>query len=128
MNKRLQWTSHRGQKVLQIDLRNFGREEQLETAEAYAKLLGAEPEGSVRILVMGGGGFEFHPDLLPKVKAQLLQVQSKVKRSALVGFDGILKVAIDGFFTLARFLGMTVNDDRGRHFDREDEALEWLVK
>jgi hypothetical protein len=42
--------------------------------------------------------------------------------------DGILRVAFEGFFTLARFLGMTMNEERGKPFDKEEEAKDWLVR
>ena len=126
MSKRIQWISYKGHKIFQVDVRSISREEQIETAQAYAELLDKEPDGSVRVLVLAGA-FEFHPDVISKVKAYLLQVQPKVKRSALVGVDGILRVAFEGFFTLARFLGMTMSDERGKPFDKEEEAKEWLI-
>ena len=127
MNKRIQWITYKGQKIFQVDVRSISREEQIETAQAYAELLEKEPDGSVRVLVLAGE-FEFHPDVISKVKAYLLQVQPKVKRSALVGVDGILRVAFEGFFTLARFLGMTMNEERGKPFDKEEDAKEWLTR
>lgn len=126
MSKRIQWIQHKGQRLFQVDVRSIDRDEQLETAQAFAELLSKEPDGSVRVLVLAGD-FDFHADVVSKVKAYLLQVQPKVKRSALVGVDGILRIAFDGFFTLARFLGMTMNEDRGRHFDKEEEAKDWLI-
>ncbi len=127
MNKRIQWINHKGQKLFQVDVRAISRDEQLETAKEFAQLLQNEPDGSVRVLVLAGE-FDFHPDVVSKVKGFLLQVQPKVKRSALVGVDGILRIAFDGFFTLARFLGMSMNEERGKHFEKEEEAKDWLVR
>lgn len=126
MSKRVQWVQHRGQRIFLVDIRSANRDEQLEALQAYSSHLKAEPDNSVRLLVLAGE-FDFHPDVITKAKAHLLDGQPKVVRSALVGVDGILKIAIEGFITMARFLGMPMNQDRGRHFDNEEEAKEWLI-
>jgi hypothetical protein len=123
---RVQWISHKGRRILLVDTRSISRDEQLAAAEDYSKLLGPEPDGSALVLVLAGT-FDFHADMVAKVKAHLLQNQPKVRRSALVGVGGILKIAFESFFAMARFLGMTMNEDRGKHFDNEEEAKDWLV-
>jgi hypothetical protein len=122
----MQWIQHQGKRIFQIDVRSASRDEQLELLREYSKVLSQEPDGSVLLLVLAGD-FDFHPDVVTKAKAHLLEGQPKVVRSALVGVDGILKVAIDGFIAMARFLGMSMNQDRGRHFETAGEAMDWLV-
>jgi hypothetical protein len=122
----MQWIQHQGKRIFQIDVRSASRDEQLELLREYSKVLSQEPDGSVLLLVLAGD-FDFHPDVVTKAKAHLLEGQPKVVRSALVGVDGILKVAIDGFIAMARFLGMSMNQDRGRHFETAEEAMDWLV-
>jgi hypothetical protein len=127
MTNRTQWIQHKGKRIFQVDARSAGHDEQLETLREYAKALSLEPDASVRLLVLAGD-FDFHPDVVAKSKTFLLEGQPKVIRSALVGVDGILKIAIEGFITMARFLGMSMNQDRGRHFETEEEAKDWLVQ
>jgi hypothetical protein len=126
MSKRVQWIQYKGKRLFQVDIRSANRDEQLEALASYSALLKSEPDASVRLLVLAGE-FDFHPDVITKAKAHLLDGQPKVLRSALVGVDGILKVAIEGFIAMARLLGMAMNQDRGRHFENEDEAKDWLI-
>jgi hypothetical protein len=126
MSRRVQWVQYKGKRLFQVDIRSASRDEQLEALAAYSALLKSEPDASVRVLVIAGE-FDFHPDVITKAKAHLLDGQPKVLRSALVGVDGILRVAIEGFIAMARFLGMSMNQDRGRHFENEEEAKDWLI-
>ncbi len=126
MSRRVQWVQYKGKRLFLVDIRSASREAQLEALAAYSALLKSEPDASVRLLVLAGD-FDFHPDVITKAKVHLLDGQPKVVRSALVGVDGILKVAIEGFIAMARFLGMTMNQDRGRHFENEEEAKDWLI-
>ena len=126
MKQRTQWIQHKGKRIFLVDVRSADREEQLALLKEYSSILVKEPDASVRLLVLAGS-LDFHPDVITKAKSYLLEGQPKVIRSALVGVDGIFKVAIEGFVTLARFLGMTMTQDRGKHFDTEDEAKDWLV-
>jgi hypothetical protein len=123
----MQWIEHKGKRIFQLDVRSASRDEQLEMLREYSAVLSKEPDASVRLLVLAGH-FDFHPDVVTKAKTYLLEGQPKIIRSALVGVDGILKVAIDGFIAMARFLGMSMNQDRGRHFESEEEAKDWLVR
>jgi hypothetical protein len=126
LNRRLQWIQHKGKRILQVDARNVGREEQAELGPAYAAAFEKEKEGSVLVLVVAEG-FDFYSDLMIKHKRHLLSAQPKVRRSALVGVTGILKVALEGFYSMARLLGLNVSDERGRHFKTVEEAKDWLV-
>jgi hypothetical protein len=126
MTDRVGWIQYKGHRIFQVDVRSANREEQLVALARYSALLKTEPDASVRLLVLAGE-FDFHPDVITKAKTHLLDGQPKVLRSALVGVDGILKIAIEGFVSMAQFLGMTMNQDRGRHFENEDEAKEWLI-
>ena len=126
MSNRIQWIQHKGKRILQLDMRALSRDEQLALLSAYSTLVRQEPDLSVLLLVIAGE-FEFHPDIVTKAKTHMLEGQPKIVRSALVGVEGILKVAFDGFFAMARLLGMAINPDRGRHFENVNEAKDWLV-
>jgi hypothetical protein len=125
--KRLRWTEHAGKKILRMDVLGAKREEQLELLTEYSAMLRGEPDGSVRLLVVAGP-IEFHSDIAVKAKGVLLGAQPKILRSALVGVEGIFKVTVESFYTVARLLGMNVHEDRGHYFDTEDEAKAWLAQ
>ena len=88
--------------------------------------LEGKPENSTRVLVQASD-FEFHPDVITKARSSMMQQQGKVRRSALVNMGGILKVAFEGYYEVAKILGLVLTE-HGKHFKTEEEALAWLLK
>jgi len=124
--ERLAWSEHLGQRILRADLRNLDREGLLALTEQYGRALRPLPPLSVRLLVLHGS-IEFHPDALTRGRGVLIEVSSRVLRSAVVGPDGMMKLAIERFFDTASLLGQDLHQ-RGRNFPEGDEerALTWL--
>jgi hypothetical protein len=125
--QRVVWLERSGRKILSVDLRSATREEQLQVVDAYVSALERSPE-RISLLVRGDGKLEYYPDMSTRLKALMAVQENRLRRSALVGFAGIVRVAFDSFFVAARLLGKDVQD-RGRHFeDAELEAaLDWLA-
>jgi hypothetical protein len=125
MVKRLAWLEHAGQEILQLDVEGAGREEQLAALEDYAKAVKNRPPNSV-LLLLKGGNIDFYPEVLTRARAVFNAHADRVRRSAVVGADGILKVAVQGYRQAAELMGRDMAE-KARFFDLEAEALAWLV-
>jgi hypothetical protein len=126
---RISWIQHGGTRVLGVDLRSSNREDQIQMVEAYTAALGERPDERLNVLVLGDAGVEYFPDMSTRLKAVMALQEKRIRRSALVGFGGIARVAFDSALLTARLLGKDVHG-RGRHFDAGDReaALNWLVE
>lgn len=126
MDKIVTWKEQQGRPYLCVDLRNLSRDGQLQALSDYVKALEGHADQSVAVLVLASE-FEFHPEVITKARGIMLQHQAKVKRSALVNMGGILKIAFEGYYEVAKLLGLVLNE-HGRHFKTEAEALAWLLQ
>lgn len=126
MDNNVGWKEQNGKPYLKIDLRNLDRDGQVKAVEGFARAVEDRPDGTVTVLVLASE-FEFFPDVITKARAIMLQHQGKIRRSALVNMGGILKIAFDSYYEVARLLGMVLNES-GRHFKTEEEALAWLLR
>jgi len=120
------WKEHQGKAYLSIDLRHLNRDGQINVLAAYVVALEGKPENSVPVLVQASD-FQFHPDVITKARSSMMLQQGKVRRSALVNMDGILKIAFEGYYEVATMMGFVVTE-RGKHFKTEEEALAWLLQ
>jgi hypothetical protein len=127
-SERVTWLEHRGAKLLSVDLRSAQRGDQLLALAAYAAELEGAPLPGLDVLVLGDDSLDYHPDLATRAKSLMASQESKIRRSAFLGFSGIARVAFDGFFESARVLGRSL-PDRGRHFalGEREAALDWLA-
>ena len=125
--QRVIWIVHDGARILKVDLRSTVREEQLSSLEAFAGALAQSPDEKVDVLVLGDAGMDYFPDVSTRTKALMAGLENKIRRSVLLGFSGITRVAFDGFFNTARLMGQDV-EERGRHYEAQDmdSALQWL--
>ena len=127
MDQRVQWLQHKKKNILQVDLRGAEREQFLQATEDFSRLLQETKDGSALVLLIVAD-LDFDPEALLKAKRAMLAAQPKLKRSALVGVDGVFKVFMDGFYSLLHFLGSDVPEDRGKHFKGIEEAKDWLAR
>jgi hypothetical protein len=127
-SNRVTWINHVGVTLLCIDLRASSRDEQLAVLESYVIVLRQSTDLGLTVLVLGDADVQFSPDLVSRARAALSGHGTKIRRSALVGFEGISKLAFDGHLSSERMLGKSVID-RGKHFPAEAKAaaLAWLV-
>lgn len=129
VDKRVYFKEHHGKQVLHIDLRGAQRDGQLAVLESCAAAVANLPENSARLLVLAEDGFDFYPEVATKARSVMAESMPKVMRSALLGLEGIVKVAFDTYYQGARLMGHEV-DEHGRHFKSDDlnAALDWLVQ
>ena len=127
-SSRITWLTHSGTQILCVDLRSSNWQDQLAALEGYVDGLRQAPAGGLNVMVLGDSEVAFHPDINTRTKHVMANQTNQVRRSALVGFSGISRVAFDGFFSAWRMMGGETQD-RGRHFEasEQDAALDWLA-
>lgn len=125
MEKRVIWIEHQGQEILRINAKDANRSEQVALLEDYARALKSRPPRSVNLL-FEGGELEFHPELFTKGKAVFNEMEGRIRRSAVIGMVGVLKMAVKTYREAANILGRDMQD-KGRTFDTEEQARDWLV-
>lgn len=115
-------------RILTVDLRDLDRDGILALTDAYGRQLRPLSLGSVRLLVLFGS-VEFHPDALTRGRSVMLEVSSRVLRSATVGPAGLMSLAIERYFDTASLLGQDLRQ-RGRGYPEGDQgrALDWLAE
>jgi hypothetical protein len=124
--ERLTWVDAQAHKILRVDVRGLDREGMLALAEAYGKLMRPLPLSTVRMVTMHGDA-EFHPDALTRARSIMLEVATRIERSALVGPEGMMKLSLERFYDTASLMGQDLRQ-RGRSYPEGDEAraLQWL--
>lgn len=126
MEKRLTWTEHNGKEILRFNAKDSNRVEQLALLDDYARALKNRPPHSV-LLLLEGGRIEFHPEVITRGKALFNELEDRIARSAVIGMEGVLKMAVQGYRQSARLMGRNM-DDKAKPFDSEQAALDWLAK
>lgn len=126
MDKRVTWIEHQGKEILRFNAKDANRAEQVTLLEDYAKALKSRPKHSVRLL-FEGGQIDFHPELITRGKSVFNELEDRIKRSAVIGMSGVLKMAVKGYREMAQMMGRNM-DDKAKPFDSEAQALDWLVQ
>jgi hypothetical protein len=126
MVKRLTWIEHEGKEILLLDAEGAGRDEQLAAIDDYVKAVKGRPAGSV-LLLMKGSNIEFHPEVLTRAKAAFNDHRERVRKSAVVGMHGVLKMAVQGYREAGEIMGRDMQD-KAKPFDKEEDALDWLTQ
>jgi hypothetical protein len=126
MEKRVTWIEHKGKEILRFNAADAGRSEQLSLLEDYAKALKSRPPKSVRMLFVGGE-IEFHPELITKGKSVFSELEDRILRSATIGLQGVLKMAVKTYREAANLMGRDMTD-KAMPFDDEAQALDWLAQ
>lgn len=126
MEKRVIWIEHRGQEILRINAKDANRNEQVALLEDYAKALKSRPPKSVNML-FEGGELDFHPELFTRGKAVFNELEDRIRRSAVIGMVGVLKMAVQTYRDAASLMGRDMQD-KARAFDDEAKAKDWLVE
>lgn len=128
VEERLSWTEFQGSSILAVDLRGLDRDGILAATQRYGQVLRPLPPQSVRLLVLHGAS-EFHPDALTRSRSVMIEVSSRILRSALVGPEGMMKMALERYFDTASLLGQDLRQ-RGRGYPEgaEAQAQDWLTQ
>jgi hypothetical protein len=115
--ERVQFITHRGTKVLKVDLSHSASiEENVDALKKAKILIGTKPPGSLLILTdVTKTHFNIHA--VEELKSFSRFITPFVKASATLGAVGVIYDAI------VRLVGRDI-----ARFDTEEQALDWLVE
>jgi hypothetical protein len=116
---RIRFITHQGKRVLLVDLTNCSANDVMKVMAEVQRIVTAQPREST--LTLGDlTGAQFSRDVITRMKEVAVFDRPYVKRSAIVGAEGLPKVFYEALRTFSR-----------REFPRfktREEALDWLVK
>ncbi|MFB6203459.1 MAG: hypothetical protein ABEK01_03115 [Candidatus Nanohaloarchaea archaeon] len=113
---------HRGKEIHRLDLSGASPEKMDEVREAADEMeesVRSEPEDSVLALTVVEDA-SYDSEMLGRIKELADNDRPYVKRSAVVGVEGLRKVALQG---VIRYSGR----EDFEIFDTEEEAKDWLA-
>lgn len=113
---------YKGEKIHQLDLRDEGlddEEEMLEAIEEMKEGVRSQPKNSVLAITLVEGT-NYNKDILESLKKLTKSNKPYVEKSAIVGVEGLQKVAMQGVkkFSSREF----------EQFDTVEEAKDYLVE
>lgn len=119
MDERVQFITHKGKKILFIDLRGGSADEIRAMLPDIQDAVTSEPRGSV-LSLSDWTGAQITRELADQIKKTLVFDRPHVKRTALVGVEKLPKIFLDAFknFSQREF---TI-------FSSLEEAKDWLVE
>ena len=118
MEERIRFITHKGQRILLIDLFNCSADEVTAAARLVPSYTTSEPRGSM-LLLADFTGARFDKSTLTALKESTAYSQPHLKRSAWVGVESLPKVFYENIRNFSRRELPT--------FSSRDEALEYLV-
>jgi len=125
-SSRLQWLRLQGKEVLFLDFRSAPVEESLALMAGFDQLMqGAEPESI--LLLTDVTDAEFDPGIASKWRTVRLAHSDKIKASAVYGLQGLVGMAIRGFYDMLVLLG-NAKARQFRIFKDGQEARAWLAQ
>ena len=117
---RVRFITHQGKRILLVDLTNCSAKDVMKVMAEVQRIVTAQPRESTLTLGDLTGGAQFSRDAITRMKEVAVFDRPYVKRSAIVGAEGLPKVFYEALRTFSR-----------REFPRfktREEALDWLVK
>ena len=118
MEERIRFITHKGQRILLIDLSNCSADEVTSGARLVPSYTTSEPRGSL-LLLADFTGAKFDKSTLTALKESTAYSHPHLKRSAWVGVESLPKVFYENIRNFSRRALPT--------FSSRDEALEYLV-
>jgi hypothetical protein len=116
---RVRFITHQGKRVLLVDLTNCSANDVMKVMAEVQRIVTAQPREST--LTLGDlTGAQFSREAITRMKEVAVFDRPYVKRSAIVGAEGLPKVFYEALRIFSR-----------REFPRfktREEALDWLVK
>jgi hypothetical protein len=118
VEERIRFITHKGQRILFVDLSNCSAKEVAAAARLVPSYTAPEPRGS--LLLLGDfSGAKVDKNALTALKEATAYDQPHLKRSAWVGVEALPKVFYDNIKNFSRRTLPT--------FNTREEALEYLV-
>jgi hypothetical protein len=123
---RIRWEQDAAGRLLVFDFSNTNREEATSLFELFDATVRAEAEGSVRLLADFEGGFHT-PELTRRWKEASSEHDKRIRRAALLGVTGGIRVVVVAYRFYLRMRGIDV-DQKMHLFDDEAAARAWLAE
>jgi len=118
VEERIRFITHKGQRILLIDLSSCSADEVTAGARLVPSYTTAEPRGSL-LLLADFTGAKFDKATLAALKEATAYTQPHLKRSAWIGVESLPKVFYENIRNFSRRTLPT--------FNTREEALEYLV-
>jgi hypothetical protein len=118
MDERVQFITHKGKKILFIDLRTRSADEIRAMLPAIQRAITSEPRESV-LSLSDWTGAQLTREVAEDIKKTMVFDRPHVKRTALVGIEKLPKIFLDSLRNFSRREFTT--------FLNLDEAKDWLV-
>ena len=118
MEERIRFITHRGQRILLVDVTHCTSAEMIELARLVPAWVAAEPSGSV-LLLADFTGSTFNKTTFETLKQAAVYDRPHLKRSAWVGTEQLPKTFYENLKTFSQRDLPT--------FSTREEALDWLV-
>jgi hypothetical protein len=118
VEERIRFITHKGQRILLIDLSSCSAEEVTAAAHLVPSYTTPEPHGSL-LLLADFTGAKFDKATVTALKEATAYTQPHLKRSAWIGVESLPKVFYENIRNFSRRTLPT--------FHTRDEALEYLV-
>ena len=119
MHGRIRFISHRGRKILSVNLSNCSADEVAKIVRTVPDYVTVEPRGSVLILTDFTGA-SFDLEAVRAMKESAVFDKPFVKKSALIGTESLPKDSYEAIKNFSRRELPT--------FETREEALAWLVR
>ena len=116
---RIRFITHQGKRILLVDLTNCSAGDVMKIAVQAQRIVTAQLRNSTLIL-SDLTGVQFSRDAVTRIKEVAVFDRPYVKRSAIVGAEGLPKVFYEALRTFSR--------REFPKFKTREEALDWLVK
>lgn len=117
--ERVQFVTHKGKKILLEDFSNLNPgQEFTKTFKKAQGMIAAEPKNSV-LAVFDATGCSFNSDMIDQMKNFTKANTPFIKKSAVVGMNGLLQVALS---TVSKFSGRDFIS-----FKTREEAMDFLA-
>lgn len=111
--------SYHGKEIHRVEFSNHTPEEHKEISDKIVEEIRKLPEKSVLMLTVMAEGFRFNSSVQEIQKEYSRNLTPYLKRSAMVGASGLIKVLLAG---VRIALGREI-----RTFNTEKEAMDWLI-
>jgi hypothetical protein len=113
------WIEHLGKRILYVDYR--GAKNADDSLPILKEAIEIERSSAGHLLLLQNyTGTYANQEFYEEIKVLGKQVQDKVFRNAVVGFDGIKKILLSGYI-------LFTGDKTIKTFDAEEPAKKWLV-
>lgn len=117
---------HNKKRIIFINNNNSNREQSYENAVAFNDIVKKEPLNSALVL-QDMENCAINNEAVALWKNNSAEFDKHIKKAALVGVTGLVKIVVLAYKTYTRLKGIKI-EERLREFNTIEEAKDWLTK